>query len=716
MDFKAFLKHLNRYKWLIILVPIVAVAITYFMVKNMPKEYSSEAQISTGLVDQSKQVYTEGGQGRDYYQTSQQFANIMEKMKMKKIMSILSYTLALHDLEDPAGKFKKYSKKVDSLSAPQKKEVIDLLKRKMEQKSVLTIADNKDKFPLYDIVSSMGYDDQSLNKKLSISHGDGSDFITVKFTSENPELSAYVVNTLAKEFISNYTLDVNFNQNNSIVLLDSLLRKKEEVMNQKNEALRNFKMANGVLNLDKQSEIVYSQISQNEELKAQAIRSIQSNQGAIAAIEAKLRGIDPYVGGGVVSDNRDIVNLKNQLKVANDRYIDGGFKPSDKRKIDSLSNILNTMTTRNSDSNITDPTASKQNLIQQRAALQIATDQAKSSIASIDKELAMLRGKYNKMVPFDAGIQNYERDADLATKDYMEALNRYNQTRTEQNIGLKLNIAQYGLIGTPEPSKALIYLALSGIGSFSLCFMAVVGLFFLDNSIYTPKQLEQATNLPVIGNLTLVDVQGKSIKSIWNDANNPDYIAYKNLLRSIRLEITNHMEADNSKILGITSLGAGEGKSFLASSLAQAFAMTGKKILLIGGETHTPESSNSKELVTRENFESFLVKREIRTEDLITVLNKNNDNTSLLELQSNKNLKAGFDILRKEFDLIIIDVNSMRDLNIAKEWLMFTEKSLVVFEVGGVISDTDRDMLDYLKEQPGLLGWVLNKIRVNNKN
>ncbi|WP_316820130.1 exopolysaccharide transport family protein [Pedobacter gandavensis] len=716
MDFKDFLKHLNRYKWLVIIVPVVTVVITYFMVKNMPKEYSSEVQISTGLVDQSKQVYTEAGQGRDYYQTSQQFANIMEKMKMKKIMSILSYSLILHDLENPKNPFKKYSSKLDSLSATQREEVIALVKNKLASKSVLTVADNNEKYPLYAIIESMGFDEKSIDKKLSISHTDGSDFITVKYLSANPELSAYVVNTLSKEFISNYALDVNFNQNNSMVMLDSLLRKKEEVMNQKNEALRNFKMANGVLNLDKQSEIVYSQISQNEELKAQAIRSIQSNQGAIAAIEAKLRGSDPYVGGNIVSDNRDIVNIKNQLKVANDRYIDGGFKVSDKRKIDSLSNILSNMTARNSDNNITDPTVSKQNLIQQRAALQIATDQAKSSIAAIDKELAMLRGKYNKMVPFDAGIQNYERDADLATKDYMEALNRYNQTRTEQNIGLKLNIAQYGLIGTPEPSKAIIYLALSGIGSFSLCFIAVIGLYFLDNSIYSPKQLEQVSGLRVIGNLTLVDVKGNSIKSIWNDTNNPEYIAYKNLLRSIRLEISNEMEADDSKILGITSLGESEGKSFLASSLAQAFAVTGKKILLIGGENHVPVASNTKELVTRENFETFLVKKEIRSDDLITVLNKNNENTSLLELQSNKSLKAGFEALKGEFDLIIVDINSMRDLNVAKEWLMFMEKSLIVFEVGGVISDTDRDALNYLKEQPGLIGWVLNKIRTNSKN
>jgi len=713
MDFKAFFKHLNRYKWLIILVPIITVGATFFMVKNLPKEYSSEAQISTGLVDQSKQVYTE--QNMDYFKMSQLFANIMEKMKMKKIMSILSYNLILHDLENPKKPFKKYTPKLDSLNTQQRNELISLYRDKLNKKSILSLSDNKAKYPLYDIANSMGYDEKSLNKQLNISRSDGSDFITVAYTSQDPELSAYVVNTLTTEFIVNYTIDVNFNQNNSIALLDSLLKKKEAVMNEKNAALKNFKMANGVLNLDKQSEIVYGQISQNEEAKAQAIRTIQSNQGAIAAIEAKLRGRDAYSGGSSVADNRAIIDLKNQLKAANDRYYDGGFKPTDKQRADSLTNLISIKSVQNANENIVDPTASKQNLIQTRANLMIAVDQARSSIASIDKDLSVLRGKYNTMVPFDAGIQNYQRDAEQATKDYMDASNRITQTATEQNIGLKLNIAQAGLVGGPEPSKAIIYLAGAGIASFSICFMAVVAMFFLDNTINTPKQLEGLTKLPVIGNLSFVHVNGNSIKSIWQDSETPNHVTYKNLLRSLRLEVSNKMEVDDSQILGVTSLGANEGKSFVSSSLAYAFAMTGKKVLLIGGETQAVENATTKELALRGNFETFLAKRELRTDDLITVLNKNDNNTSLLEIQSSKNLKSGFEILRKEFDIIIIDINSLREINLAKEWLLFTEKNIAVFEVGRTLSDIDKDLLKHLRDHSGFIGWVLNKIKIAEK-
>ncbi|WP_158795381.1 Wzz/FepE/Etk N-terminal domain-containing protein [Pedobacter sp. L105] len=710
MDFKAFLKHIGRYKWLIIIVPLVTMGITTFMVKNLPKQYSSEAQISTGLVDQSKQL-SAAEQNMDYFKTSTQFANIIEKMKMKKVMSILSYHLILHDLEDPKNSFKKYSEKLDSLTGVKKSAVIAAFKDKLLKKEILTLSD-KGNNELYDYVASMGYDEKSISKNLSISRSDGSDYVTVAYVSANPALSAYLVNTLTTEFIENYTEDINFNQNNSLSLLDSLLKKKEAVMNAKNAALKNFKQANGVLNVDKQSEITSGQISANEDRKAQALRDIQANQGAISAIESKLRGRDAYTGGNTISDNSNIITAKNQLKVANDRYIDGGFKAADKRKVDSLSNVVSVLSLRSSDNNIVDPTASKQNLIQQRSALTIAMDQAKSSIASLDREHAQLKSKYNTMVPFDAGIQNFERDADLATKDYMDALNRYNQTRTEQNIGLKLNIAQVGLIGTPEPSKRVIYIALSFIASFFICFVAVVVLFFLDHTINNSKQLFNATKLPVIGNLSYVNNYNKSIPSIWNDSETPNYITYRNLLRSLRLEINNKMEESSSQILGITSLGNGEGKSFVASSLAHAFAMTGKKVLLIGGETARVESATTKELAVVSNFETFLIKREIHTEDLVTVLNKSNENSSLLEIQSSRNLKMGFEVLRREFELIIVDINSLQEINVAKEWFLFTEKNIAVFEVGKELSETDKDLLVYLKEQPGFMGWVLNKIKV----
>jgi succinoglycan biosynthesis transport protein ExoP len=711
MDIKSFLKLLNRYKWILILIPLVATVVTYFLVKQLPKTYSSEAKIATGIVDPSKKVA--GAPQVDYFQMSQEFNNIIEKMKMRKIISILSYNLILHDLENPSGTFKPYSEKLDSVSAPERKKLIELYRRNLQAKVPLSPAENKGQFKLYDIINSMGYGEVALNKNLEIVHPDNSDFIDVKFVSNNPLLSAFVVNTLSNEFIRNYGIDVNFNQGQNNQVLDSMLQVKEKDMNAKNLALKDFKMKNGVLNLDKQSQLVYAQITAAEDKKAQVVGNIQANQSAIANIESRLRSNDPNMGKNVVRDNAAILNIRSQLEIANRRYVDGNFKPEDKKRIDSLSNIQIALSSNNSDKYIVDPRESRQGLLAQKYVLETTVAQLTGSVRSIDAELATARSKYDAMVPFDANIQNYTRDADMATKDYLEALNRINTTQTQQNMGLKLQIAQVGLPGLPEKSKTIVFTVLSGVATFAICFAILLALFITDSTINTTQQLAYATQSRIVGSLNLITEGDKSIKSIWeNTGTNNSYNIHKELLRSLRFEVNDLLAADDSKILGITSLVAGEGKTFVAANLAYAYAMTGKKILLIGGEQAAPVLSDSKQLARTQNFETFLVNREITVDDLITKLSKVDHHKSLLEIQNERNLRSGFDVLKKQFDIIIIDIESLTDINIAKEWLSFTEKSLAVFGAGRSLTEADKDLVVFLKKQPGFIGWVINKVRL----
>ncbi|MDB5118224.1 MAG: lipopolysaccharide biosynthesis protein [Mucilaginibacter sp.] len=713
MEIKSFLKLVNKYKWLLILVPAIAVTVTYFLVQNLPNLYKSDAQIATGLLDPSKKVIS--NETVDFYKISQEFSSIMEKLKMKKIINVLSYNLILHDLEEPTKSFRKFSEKIDSLNHKDRDSIITLYEQKLLSKSILTLDDNKGKYKLYDIVESMGYGEELLKKKIDVTHADNSDFINIEYISENPNLSAYVVNTLANEFITYYSADVNNNENNNIYLLDSLLQRKRAVMDQKNATLSAFKSSHGVLNLAEQSGTVDAQITNYEEQKANNLRIIESDQGAILVINSKLRGSDPETAGSSRADNRELINLHRQLEIANRALVNNGFKATDQKKIDSLNALIGQKGQANADENVLDPRLSKQALITQKTAMEIAIQQAKSSMSSIDSRLAALKAQFKSMVPFDANIANYERDAELATKDYMGALDRYNQTRSDQNLGFHLQIAQSGLPGNAEPSKSLIYIVGAGAGSFMLCLGILFIVFMADNSIKTIGQLERATKSKAIGALNMLNGNERLIREIWNDkSGNENYSVFCDLLRSLRFEIDNKMAVDNSKILGITSLIAGEGKTFIAYSLAYSFAMIGKKVLLIADEL-TVAKSDSKELVTNQNFETFLVKKEIQTEDLITILSKNMVQTSLLESQSIKSLQVGFDVLRNEFDIIIIDINSLHNMNITKEWLLFTEKNIAVFESGNSLSDNDTEFVNYIKNKPDFLGWVLNKFQFQKK-
>lgn len=708
MDIKAFFKFIFRYKWYLILVPIIAVVVTYFAVQNLPKQFTSKASIATGLLDPSKQIISD--QTVDFFQVSQQFKNIMDKLQMKKTIDILSYNLILHDLKNPKQAFKKPSKQLDSLTDAQKQEVAAILQNKLLTRDILTSKDNSGKYRLYSLIQSMGYDQESLQKNLSISHQDISDFIDIEYKSEDPELSVFVVNNLATEFIGNYGADVLTNQNTSLALLDSMSRKKELAMNEKNNALANFKKSKGVLNLSEQSATVFAQITNYESERAQTLKKIQSSLGALSVINAKLKGGDVYVDGSTRADNREIVALKKKRQDANERFIDNGFKIGDQKSIDSLTRLINAKSNQSVDNNAYDPTTSRQSLVQQRTGLQIEVQQARSSMASINNELASLRGKYSSMVPYDAEIQNYERDADLATKDYTASLDRYNKNITEQKTGLKLQLSEAGIAGNPLPSKRLLYIAGAGIGSFILTLAVFLGIFVMDHSIRSNRMLEAATKSATLGSINLLEGEERIARNIWNDkSNNSSYELYKEHLRAVRFDILNKMEADDTKILGITSLANNAGKTFLSYSLAYAFAMTGKKVLLIA-EDQPFEASKDKTLSTSTSFQSFLVKKEFHTDDLITIMHKSNERNSLLEIQNIVNLRAGFDVLRNEFDLIIIDVNSLTDVNIAKEWLMFTEKNVGVFEYGTSVTEHDYIHIKYIKNQPGFLGWILNKV------
>ncbi|MCX2574873.1 exopolysaccharide transport family protein [Pedobacter sandarakinus] len=712
MNFKLFLGQVLKYKWLLILLPIIALIVTFLLVRRLPKQYISEARISTGLLDPSKKVIS--NETVDFFAVNQQFANLVEKLTMKKMVNILSYNLVLHDLDNPQNAFKRLPEVSESWSSTDKKAIADAFRKKLLNKSLLTLDDDEGKYKLYTIANKMGYDEETLTKNLEVNHAGTSDLITVSYVSENPDLSAYVVNTLSTEFISNYSNDVSLNQNSSAKILDSLLLGKRNVMDLKNAQLSTFKKTKGVLNLNEQSATVYNQISVYEAQRAEALRVIQSNTGAIATIVSKLRGSDKFINGSSQVDNRALIDLKRQLQLANNAFIDGGFKASDQRKIDSLNRLLASKSATNIDENIIDPRASKQELVQQKLGLEIALQQARSSIRSIDSQLQVLRARYGGMVPYDADIANYERDAELATKDYMAALDRFNQSKTNQKFGLNLEIEQLGLPGNPKPSKKVLYLAGSGLGSMALCLGFIFLMVIVDYSIKDVKELEHATKSFAIGSLNLLGGKERNIRNIWHDkSDNKKYAVYKEQIRSIRFEIFNQMDADKYKILGITSLGLGAGKTFICYSLAYAFALTGKKVLLIADDLPY-QASEEKTLTTSQSFQSFLMKKEFHTEDLITVMNKSSERNSLLEIQNVTSLRNGFDVLRKEFDYIIIDVNSLADVNISKEWLLFTEKNIAVFEYGHSIKENEHSLIRYIKTQPGFMGWILNKVTYKN--
>ncbi|MDA9555799.1 polyribonucleotide nucleotidyltransferase [Pelobium sp.] len=317
---------------------------------------------------------------------------------------------------------------------------------------------------LYDLLSSMGYNQDFITNNIYVDRLEISDFISVKFTSENPELSAFVVNNICSEFISYYTTILKENQTKSVKFLSKLAQIKNDTLNKQVAALRKYKIDNRIINLAEQSRKMYELTADYETKKQTAEKDIIALKGAIDNIDSQF---DPsqrkYIEASLTKINQEIMQSKNQLSALSELQIKNEFDPKYNKAIDSLKEVISEKILDASDKYINNPLNAKQNLIAQKLSLQVQYDIARYSLNSLKKELQEMNTKFDKLVPHEAVIQSLERKIDVASKEYLDILDRYNNASLESSLSTKLRQAQSAMPGVQLPSKKMLLIILSGI-------------------------------------------------------------------------------------------------------------------------------------------------------------------------------------------------------------------------------------------------------------
>ena len=703
-----FLHLLKRYRLTLIIVPVVTIIITFFLVRNLPNSYVSQAQIATGIVDETlQQSMLDKASSRD--EVNQNFSNIMEMMRMNRILDQVSYQLIIHDLTT-SSPYKTPSRLLTDLNPTSRAHALSVYRQKYQKNHSLTLSD-PDQNGLYDVLKSMGYDAESLRKKLMIYRPGDSDFIVVQFESPDPNLSAFVVNSISSEFIKNYSSAIKESQLKANTFLGTLLKEKSDTLSNRMEQLRNYKIRNGVLNLTEQSKQLYTLILEYDTKKQEAVEKTSSYAGALNEIDRKF---DPrsrsYVEATLSKINQSIAETKEELSSLYDLYISNDLDPKYKSSYDSLSRKLTAQIHRSADQYITNPLSTKQELVSQKLNLEIQLDISRYSINSLENKLIALNRQFDRLVPKEADVQSLEMSIEIASKEYLDILNKYNQSSLQSSFSTKMNIVQPGLPSLAQPSKKMLLVILSGVISFVFCVLVIFVIFFLDNSLNSAQELANATETPVLGEINQLVSTSVDLSGLWNkDSLAPHLMNFKNQLRSIRYEIEQDLK---DKVLMVTSISPFEGKTLISLSLALAWKMTNKKVLVIDGNFNNP--SISKASTTKLYLEDFLIgKTELNTNHhggAIDILSNRGGDTSLLELASYEQIKARLHAAKSSYDLIIIETAALDDKNQSKEWVLFSKDIIAVFESGKTLNQRKKNHIAYLKETGAFIGWVINKI------
>ncbi|MFD1257364.1 exopolysaccharide transport family protein [Mucilaginibacter terrae] len=711
IDLSTFFKVLLRHKFTLIIIPLVTVIITYFLVRNQPDTYLSSANIATGIVDQTqKTLNPEAGFLQDA-QVSQEFGNLMAMMRSKNILDQLSYQLIIHDLSSKTP-FRKPSKTFLSLNKEAKAHALKSYNEFYKKRQPLSLY-NPDQRGLHDLLVSMRYDDQSLLQKLTIYRDGNSDFLFVQFESEDPNMSALVVNSLCQDFISYYANMVKANQQKAVNFYRDLSKDKKDTLDKRMVELKNYKIKNQVLNLSEQATSLYAQISDFETRRQQAEKDAVAYKSAINNIDNQFDPADRrYLESSMVRINQQVIATRAQLESINNEYIQSGFNPDYTPRVDSLTRVLAGQINRASDKYIVNPMVGKQSLITQKLTMQVQYDLSKSSQGSIERELVRLNDRLKRLVPHEAVVQANESAIQIAQDEYMDILNKYNQTRLQSNFAVALRQIETAMPGGAQPSKKMLLVIISGVIAVIFCVLVLFVVFYLDNTIKNPRELANATKTPVLGYLHKLSGSTLDLRKIWmDDQGNEEHKHFRNLIQSIRYEIDS--ELHGSKTILVNSLAQDEGKTFLALNLAYAYSLVNKKVLLIDGDFTRPDITAA--VKTSDYLEDYfgchLPDNHFEPKSVITTLGNKGRDVSLFQLGTEADVKHEFQQFKHTFDIIIIEAPALSTLNKSKEWVNVADKIVTVMKAGQSIKDYKKLHINYLKGlNDQFIGWVLNEV------
>lgn len=504
--------------------------------------------------------------------------------------------------------------------------------------------------------------------------------LSISYRHTNPRFSAMVANAFADEYLVDQ-LEAKFEATRRAnEWLNDRVAELRRGVRDAEQAVELFKADKDIVEADG-STLDEQQIARlNEQLILARAQSAEAKARLDQLVEVKERG-------GEVSSfadqlqSRIISELRSKLSEVRREYAELSSKYG--RRHPSVINVSAQL------NDVSRQLAAEVDRIE--ASTQNAYRVAKSREDSIQLSLAELRGLSAGTGQDAIRLRELERDASATRALFESFLARFKETTEQTSLQTAdSRIIERAVVPTSPtwPNKKMIVLlgAFASLGA-GICIAFLLEL--LDSGFRTGDQLEDVTGAPVLASMpTLTPVLPNSgrLRKIFtlggllggrvqDEAAMTRELTSRQVLdhplspftesiRSLRMGLR-YANLDNpSKVVLVTSSLPGEGKSTIASNLAQHAANTGEKVLLIDMDLRHPALTEvySKgaqhgivELVTGEAKIGSVISVDEQSKLRFIPASRSDLISHTSEVLGSKKIKDFLGQLRDVFDLIVID-------------------------------------------------------------
>ncbi len=408
------------------------------------------------------------------------------------------------------------------------------------------------------------------------------------------------------------------------------------------DRLKDYRQEHNITNLEAQASMSLAQKSSNE-IELATVKSQIEILGTLASMVSQngdytvlpLLSDNPVLQQLIEAYNGNVSRYNRLIQGKNIDNPDAAMTQAREELNAQKSRILSTIS------------SARRNLESERSSLQALSNRNAGQLAAVPS--------------VDKGLNEIFREQQVKVNIYTFLLQRREEIALQKTLATPTarlidNPLGYGPVA---PKASMIYGVALLIG---LLIPALV--IFLRRMLFPvfkdQDELERLTSVPILGEICEDPSKGNAPIVVGENVSTP----IAELFRLLRNNISFTRNGGEKRVILITSSISGEGKTFVATNLAMTYALSGKRVIVVGMDIRRPALAHRFGLTNQVGVTTFLSGQERNISNLV---HRSDINPNLFimpagpippnpnELLLSDNMQRMMDQLRHDFDYVIID-------------------------------------------------------------
>ena len=578
MSIEVFLRLLKQHILWFVLIPCITAGMAFYVTRNEPKTYRSQATLYTGLVSRYSLLSDKQSMFTD--RSASAFDNILTTLNSRETLiqigiGLLSDHLRLRQSDTLLLANAGFQKLHQAITPGWESLFYIAADSTLLRHTIDSLAKSQSDNPIKNLLlkSDSYYSIQYIADHMKgTARKNTNDVLLMEYESDDPAVAqrtlTYAIDILNKRYSTLKTSETN----SVIGYYEAKLQKAKDKLAQAEASLRAFSTQHKVLDYDEEARNV---ATSREALTNEYNQELMRKNAAKAALDALNRRMGQQ--GSVRSANNDLSEKQKKLTEAENKLANARAYGQPKSVINQLqANVTQIQEELKTSAQKYDAAANSadaiptQTMANDRLTKSLEYEESTARLEVYEKQMNEYQAKTNEYSPLGSQLRQLNRNLAIAEKEYLDLLQNVDQSRTRRQdvaIGGTLEIMDapdFPLLPLPSKRWQLVAVGL-GVGLFIALLLTALR-FWLDKRIQSPEQAESLIGMPVTALFPTV-----KNPLVYSRATRASRSMFEQLFNAINIEVSQNTTKVYPPVITIFSIRAKQGRTWVANGLIQLY-------------------------------------------------------------------------------------------------------------------------------------------------